>query len=258
MESLAGFVEIGQDAAAVIEAGRTDVVGVYTGSIQTCMIAAFECKNGLVVVHDSGQLLFTDISALVAKHGRCRRLTAIYPTASARDHAERLERMKRVAGVSGEGFRKIPVDNDAFEVAFSTSGEHRIYPIGLVNRFTELPEKAIRVSTTELNNFYIKPGSQSLKIDLQFSEGRYNAVRTIDKTLEQILEIVERQPTFFFNNAALLHAAHQLGALVVPSSLCDVVERYNLQGYRWAIVDPQDRARQASVFNEYLAAKHQK
>lgn len=258
MESLAGFVEIGQDAAAVIETGRTDVMGVYTGSIQTCMVVAFECKNSLVVVHDSGQLLFTDISALVAQHGRCRRLTAIYPTANVRDHAERLDRLKRVAGVSGTALRKIPVDQVAFEVAFSTSGEYEVSPNGAARGFIDLPEKTIRVSTTELNNFYIKPGSQSLKIDLQFSEGRYNAVRTIDKTPEQILEIVERQPTFFFNNAALLHAAHQLGALVVPSSLCDLVEHYNLQGYRWAIVDPQDRARQARVFNEYLAAKHQK
>lgn len=257
MESLAGFVEIGQDAAAVIEVGRTDVVGVFTDSIQTCMVVAFECKNGLVVVHDSGQLLFTDISALVARYGRCRRLTAIYPRASTSDHADRIDRLKRIAGVSGPSLRKIPVDQGAFAVAFATSGEHRVYPNGLAKRFTELPEKAIRVSTTELNNFYIKPGSQSLKLDLQFSDGQHNAIRTLDKTIEQILDIVEQQPKFFFNNAALLHAAHQLGILVLPSSLYEVVERHSLQRYRWAVVEPQDHARQAIVFAEYLAAQRQ-
>lgn len=55
MESLQEYVEMGQDAAAVIEAGGT-AKAVYTGAIQTCMVMAFECRNALIVLHDSVNL----------------------------------------------------------------------------------------------------------------------------------------------------------------------------------------------------------
>lgn len=255
METLAGFIEIGQDAAAVIESGRTDVLGVFTGGIQTCMVTAFECQSGLVVVHDSAQLRFTDIAALLAKYGRCLRLTAVYPRSCLSEHADRLERLKRVTGLSGTRLRKVPVDSAAFALAFSTDGELRVFAHGSVSTDNPLPEKAVRTSITELNNFFIKPGSQSLALDVQFCEGSYNPIRALDKTPEQIMAIVAEQPRFFFNNAALLHAAHQLGVLVAPE-MVDVVERYNLQRFRGEPVGPSDMARQASVFAEYLSAQN--
>lgn len=254
MELITGFVEIGQDAAAVIETGRPDIGGVFTGGIQTCMVTAFECQDALVVVHDSAQLVFSDISALVGRYGRCRRLTAIYPRSSYNIHMERLDRLKRIVGASGNRFQKMPVDSNGFALSFSVAGELEIFSHGSIAAAVPLPEKPIRTSITELNNFFITPGSQSLKLDIQFSEGKYNPVRELDKTLAQILKLVELQPKFFFNNAALLYAAHQLHILDLPAAMVDVVERHKLQRFRTEVVQPHQLAQQESVFEEYLSA----
>lgn len=139
-------------------------------------------------------------------------------------------------------------------MAFSVSGELRIFAHGMAGASTPLPDKSVRTSITELNNFFITPGSQSLTLDIQFCEGNYGPIRSLEKTPEQILKIVEEQPGFFFNNVALLHAAHQLGVLEVPDAMVDVVERYSLQRYRADVVEPLNMAQQASVFADYLRA----
>lgn len=254
MEELVGFIEIGQDAAAVIEAGQSGVLGVYTPNLQTCMVIAAECQNALVVVHDSGQLAFADISALIGKYGRCRRLTAIYPAGSD-IHAERLAGLKRVTKVSGTAFRKELVNMSNFAVTFGVTGAYQVIGNGIAFGFKALPDRATRVSVTELNNFFLKPNSKSLKLDLQFSEGSFNPERAPDKTQEQMLAIMEKQPKFFFNNAALVYAAHQIGILELPEALVELVEEHQLQRFRADVVRPSENPRQAEVFALFMASR---
>lgn len=255
MEILQGFIEIGQDAAAVVESGNPEVVGVFTDSIQTCLIAAFECQQGLVVVHDSAQLQFSEISNLVASQGRCKKLTVIYPSHNLTQHAERIERLKRITGVSGSRFIKVSVPYEGYAVKYSPVEGAQVYPHGSVATSVPLPSKAIRTSIAEINNFFIEPNSKSLVLDVQYSDGRYNEVASIQKSEDQLLAIVERQPKFFFNNAALLHAAHQLNLLSIPASLIDRVERNGLAVYRTHGVPDHDRARQSSLYDEFMASR---
>lgn len=251
MDALDGFFEIGQDAAGVVEAGRTGVAGIYTAGIMTCLVVAFECQNGLIVVHDSGQLLFTDISALVSRYGKCRRMTAVFPSNKTHDYSDRVSRLQRVTGVKGSGLRKVPIGIPTYAVAISTNGELGVCPHGEARGYTPLHERSYRVSVTELNNFFLRRGSQTLRVDLQFSSGEYNPVRGLDKAPGEIIKIVLGEPKYFFNNAALLYAAHRMGVMEAPAALIDIVESNMLQRFRGDLVKPQEAAMQQVLFSEF-------
>lgn len=255
MDELHGFFEIGQDAAGVVESGRTDVVGIYTGGIMTCLVLAFECQSGLVVVHDSGQLLFSDISALISRYGKCRRMTAVFPSNKVHGYRDRVSRLQRVVGVKSSALQKVPVDTPVYAVAISATGELGVCPHGEAQGYTPLHERSYRVSVTELNNFFLKRGSQTLKIDLQFSNGKYNPIRGLDKTPGEIVKIVLGEPKYFFNNAALLYAAHQLGVMGAPPALVNIVERNNLQRFRGDLVQPHEVSTQALLFSEFCKSQ---
>lgn len=73
-----------------------------------------------------------------------------------------------------------------YAVIFATSGDYRVIPNGLAHRFEPLPDKAIRASITELNNFFIVPKSRSLRLDVQYFGGVYsNTALTPDVTCER-------------------------------------------------------------------------
>lgn len=253
MHSYTGFIEIGQDAAAVIESGSTSTRGVYTGNIQTCMISAFECDDALIVIHDSAQLAFSEITSLIGRYGRCRRLTAIYPAAGT-IHADRLNRLKLVTGVKGTKFRKHPIQTRNSEVAFSVNGDYNVLPNGEASGYTELPEKEIRTSVTELNNFFSEVNSKSMVVDVQYAAGSYNPCRGTDKSIEQMLDITSKQPKFFFHNAAFIYAAHKLGIVSAPAYLVELVENLGIQRYRGMAVTDDDYQVQASAYKQYCSA----
>lgn len=255
MHILQGFVEIGQDAAAVIEWGTPGVVGVFTDSIQTCMVAAFECANGFVVVHDSAQLQFSEISGLIGNLGRCKKMAIAVPTDSQSQHAERVNRLKTLTGATGKNFTKLVVPSSRYAVSYSPEEGLNVHVHGSTAAALPLPEKRNRTSVAEINNFFIKPNSKSLLVDVQFSEGQYNKVKAIQKTIDQLLEIVSEQPEYFFNNAALLHTANALGLLPVPSFLVEIVERNALQAYRTNVVPSHDLQRQRVLYNEFISSR---
>lgn len=255
MHVLQGFVEIGQDAAAVIEGDTPGVVGVFTDSIQTCMVAAFECTNGFVVVHDSAQLQFSEISGLIGSMGRCKKLAIAVPIDSQSLHAERINRLKTLTGATGKNFIKLVVSSSVYAVSYSPEEGLEVHAHGSTAASLPLPEKQDRISVAEINNFFIKPNSKSLLVDVQFSGGKFNKVKPIQKTIDQLLEIVSEQPNYFFNNAAFLHAANALDLLSVPSFLVEIVERNALQAYRTNVVPGHDLQRQKVLYNEFISSR---
>ncbi|EIY2515463.1 hypothetical protein OE494_29410 [Pseudomonas aeruginosa] len=255
MYVLQGFVEIGQDAAAVVDTGTPGVVGVFTDSIQTCMIAAVECDKGFVVIHDSAQLQLPGIAALITTMGRCKKLSVVVPAGSQDQHSERITRLKRITGVAAKNFTKLTVPSFGYAVSYTTDGGMEVHAHGATAASLPLPEKGIRTSIAEINNFFIKSNSQSLAVDVQFSDGRYNAVKPIQKTVEQLMKVLSEQPKYFFNNAALLYAANDLGLLVLPSDLVRFVEDNALQPYRTSVVPAHDQQRQAMLFNKFVSSR---
>jgi hypothetical protein len=254
LRSLQGFIEIGQDAAAVIEKDNTDVLGVFTGGVQTCMVFSFECKRGLVVIHDSGQLKLEDMAGIVQSQGLCRRITTYCQQDTEDGHIRRLRQLTRVLRVKDKNIQPYMIPH-SFELAVSVSGNGEAGIFGQFEGYQALPDKLIRHSITELNNFFLAENSQSLRLDLQHAGGRYRKIRPLDKTVNQMLAIVRNQPDFFFNNLALLHAAHQVGVLSLPEGVAQLVDNHGLQIYRGNVVEKHRHGFQRELFDGYLESR---
>jgi hypothetical protein len=254
LRSLQGFIEIGQDAAAVIEKENTDVLGVFTGGVQTCMVFGFECKRGLVIVHDSGQLKLEDVTGIVQSQGLCRRLTTYCKQGTEDGHISRLRQLIRILRVKDKNVQPYMIPH-AFELAISVSGNGEVGTFGQSEGYQALPDKPVRHSITELNNFFLARDSQSLRLDLQYAGGRYRKIRLLDKTVNQMLAVVRDQPDFFFNNLALLHAAHQVGVLSLPEGVAQLVDDHGLQRYRTNVVEAHRQNLQHELFEGYLESR---
>lgn len=254
---LNGFVEIGQDAAAVVEVDQLGVAGVYTGSIQTCLVMIFLCDRGYVVVHDSGQLVLSDITDLVGRYGHCHHMVVVHPASASRNDAERCLEVEKALGVREEDLRYLPCALPAYAVAYGDDGGLHVMESGVAAGYTPLPDKPVRASITELNNAFSELGAAKLRLDVQFSEGEYNTPRGLDKTQGEILELVLEQPKHFYLNAAFLYSAHKLGVFEAPPELIQLVESKGLARYRTELVPPEMAAAQAEDF-EWYAASQQK
>jgi hypothetical protein len=254
LRSLQGFIEVGQDAAAVIEKENTDVLGVFTGGVQTCMVFSFECKRGLVVVHDSGQLKLEDVAGIVQSQGLCRRLTTYCKQDTEDGHIPRLRQLIRILRVKDKNIQPYMIPH-AFELAISVSGHGEVGICGQFESYQALPDKPVRHSITELNNFFLAKNSQSLRLDIQYAGGRYRKIRPLDKTVNQMLAVVRNQPDFFFNNLALLHAANQVGVLSVPEGVVQLVDDHGLQMYRSSVVEAHRQDFQRELFDGYLESR---
>lgn len=252
---LNGFVEIGQDAAAVVEVDQLGVAGVYTGSIQTCLVLIFLCDRGYVVVHDSGQLVLSDITDLVSRYGHCQQMVVVHPAGASRNDAERCLQIEKALGVREEDLRYLPCSLPVYAVAYDDDGCLHVMESGAAAGYTPLPDKPVRASITELNNAFSELGAAKLRLDVQFSEGKYNAPRGLDKTQGEILELVLVQQKFFYHNAAFLYSAHKLGVFEAPPELIQLVESKGLERFRTEEVPPEMAAAQAEDFKWYAASQ---
>ncbi len=252
---LNGFAEIGQDAAAVVEVDQLGVAGVYTGSIQTCLVMIFLCDRGYVVVHDSGQLVLSDITDLVRRYGHCHQMVVVHPANASRNDDERCLEIERALGVREEDLRYLPCDLPVYAVAYGDDGSLHVMESGAAAGFTPLPDKPVRASITELNNAFSELGAAKLRLDVQFSEGKYNTLRDLDKTQGQILELVLEQPKFFYLNAAFLYSAHTLGVFDAPPELIQLVESKGLARFRFEEVPELMHAAQEDDFKWYAASQ---
>jgi hypothetical protein len=252
MESLQGFVQIGKDAAGIIETKSTDALGLYTGNVQACVVFVCECSSGLIMIHDSGQLEFGELCALIERHGACNQISAFYVAEWFRFHEQRLSQIKQLMHVRDPKFRRVSAPTGGFSVAYGTSGIFRVYRQGEASGYVHMIEEKKRISIAELNNFFLEPNARNLKLDVQFCEGSYAPIRSLDKTPIQMLEIMESQPNFFFNNVALLYAAHELGILQLPESIINIVKVHRLQRFRFEEVPFRYRLVQSVIFNKFM------
>ncbi|MCP4969744.1 MAG: hypothetical protein GY932_03990 [Arcobacter sp.] len=234
------YIEITQDSIGVIELTNKSVDGFFTGGIQTCLIMVFKSENATILVHDSGQLCITNIIDLLSKYGEINSVTVAYgPHFHAKHNYERLHTILSNINLLGT-VSKIESNLITFAFIYHLDGKAKCVKDQYSGLIIPIPDKALRMSCIELNNFFLEPDSQKLKPSLQYCNGAYQSEFGLDYNLDEMLEILKRQPDFFFTNLAFLEKAHDLNLLNLPKQLLEVAQRNKVSRFMFKTMNDVD------------------
>lgn len=213
---LKNYIEITQDAAAFCSS-TGNISGVFTGGVETCIIWVVRYGNGFLMVHDSGQLLLTEIVALIKSYGKPLAIAIHYGL-----HYSENTHKSRVNKVCNQlGYASLPMmlhsEMASFGVLQENDGGYEYYrskikPRGLV----PLPDCENRIKIVNFNNFFLEPSSQSLKIDLQYDGESYLNNTYPLHSVESVLSDIESQPKHFYNNLMVLFPIIKMDIVQFP------------------------------------------
>ncbi len=247
------MVEITQDSAGVIEYGSSEFDGFFTGGIQSCLIAVYECDNACILVHDSGQLKIGDITKLIKKHGDIKRVTIAFgPELNRRHHQIRLDKILSNLNYSVKNVEVLERDKSNFAFLFPIDGSASTIENVRPESVQPIPNKDKRMSMIELNNFFLEPNSQKLGLEIQFSKGKYNPPRGLDLSLKEMLKIVKSQPSFFFANLAFLEKAHKAEIISLPKELLEIAKKFNVEEFMYRHLLSEEICQQNVEFRKFV------
>ncbi len=246
--SFEGYVEVGQDAAAIIER-KGDAEGIFTDKIGPCLIEIFLCVNATILVHDSGQLRISQIEKLIKRYGTIRQVIFVRSNDYDGRHDERMNNLIKAAGAKNRVMisKLVP-----FAVACSKDGAVRILPNSMPEGVKWLPNSAQRQATCEVNNLFIEKNAQNLALDIQYVNGEFCPPRSIDRSLPELLDMVKNQPRFFFMNLAVLGEAQDLGLLKLPEYLLALYKRHNVGRFRLSPLTSEEQSVESEEYKAYI------
>lgn len=207
------------------------------------------------MVHDSAQLKLLNITTLIKSYGTVRKLIIVQGLEADTKHGQRLAEIIRIAGVSGKQLICHNTPETTFAVRCNLIGEFDVIDNRIPLKVVRIPDIKKRQAVCEVNNFFLTPNSQSLRLDIQYINGQYAPVRALDKSESELLKTVEEQPDFFFQNLAFLSEAHDHGLLVLSPEFLSLVETYDLKRLRTSLPNNQDKATQLVEHKHYLSNK---
>lgn len=255
MLSFDRLIEIGQDAAGVIEVGSSKAKGFFTADVESCVVSIYVCKHATIMVHDSGQLKMEHVTTLIKNYGAVRKLIIVHGRKADGRHNPRLKEIICVAGVSDSQLVHCPIQAGVFAVRCNFVGEFDVIGNSIPLEAARIPERQKRQAACEVNNFFLEPRAQTLQLDIQYREGSYAPVRALDKPLSELLKTVEKQSEYFFQNVAVLNEAHNQGLLILPTELLNLVDRYHLERFRTTTLGAKDREIQFVEHLRYVSNK---
>jgi len=199
------YIEITQDAAAFCSFSNS-LKGIYTDGVETCIIWIVRYDHGILMIHDSGQLLLSEMATLIKKYGEPQGIGIHHGfNYSDRRHKLRIENLCQQIGCANPPLM-LNSEMNSFSVLQERDGgfvysQPKIKPPGLI----PLPDHEKRINIVNFNNFFLEPSSQSLSIDLQHDGNSYLNNTTPLHSVKTVLDAVESQPTHFYNNLLVLH-----------------------------------------------------
>jgi hypothetical protein len=168
------FIEISQDGAGLSLSTDASQVGFYTEAVATCIVYAFVGENGLLAVHDSGQLSLQSFRTHLCKIGRVRRVICAQNKSLERSIQTKAhqERRKRLLNIMQFKNKVEKVDIPFGAIFFTSEGFSLNESISCVMR---IPDRERRLMINTLNNLFSPKNSQSLPIDVQYKDGSYTS-----------------------------------------------------------------------------------
>lgn len=247
------FIEITQDSAGAIEKENKEFVGFHTGGIQSCLVTVHECEKAHILVHDSGQLKISDICKLIKGYGNVQKVTATFgPSLNSEHHQRRFNEILENIGYGDKNVDVLKSPMATFSFQYPLNGEAKISPDTTPDYVEKIPDKDKRISIIEINNFFLKPNSQKLGLDIQFINGSYQLPKGLDHSVNDLLEIVKEQPDFFFPNLAFLEKAHGIGLLKIPEKLLKTAKERRVSQFMYRVMSSEEFKQQKTEFQKFI------
>lgn len=201
-ENYAGkCIEITQDAAGFCLYDG-NITGIFTQDIESCVVIIVNYELGFLMIHDSGQLEIQCVIELVKNYGRIIKVEAIYGT-SVDPGLRNLQknRIKKIFKTFNTNIEPSLIDQEKFGLLKELKKGVLILPPGKKpSNLLSLPNQELRNDIIKFNNFFIKPNSQSLIVDLQFDGYEYSENTTIIHNVKYVLRTIYEQHEHFINN----------------------------------------------------------
>lgn len=182
-------VEVAQDGAAVVN--ESSALGIYTRSIATCVAYVFYGRDGIALIHDTGQLAIPSMVEVARKCGLLNKTFLVYnPLKESKNqkssHRDRLARIRGALNLKTAPTKVPTTSGDAY---FLRNGTYDTTLSSLSESLSMIPNRDQRLCINELNNLFAPRNGQSLPVDLQFLDGEY---RPLPSLLWRIEDMISR------------------------------------------------------------------
>lgn len=168
------FVEITQDGAALLQAKVDDYAGVFTSDVETCVVRAFYGAEGLVVIHDTGQLSIVSIENLLRNIGEISACHIAHQEkyAGSPQYSEHQKRTKELQEICKTNEAPNYLNIPSGQVYFRLDG-HLQSGFSATDITIAPPDVVDRKMINIINNLFSPGNSQSIPLDIQFKDGNF-------------------------------------------------------------------------------------
>ncbi|MNR96736.1 hypothetical protein D3C72_278950 [compost metagenome] len=180
------YVEITQDGAGLVLAKDAETMGLYTKDVESCAVYAMWGSEGILMIHDTAQIKIEDISALVRKIGKVKRILFAVnkrlENHSRKTHNEKRQKLSNITKVKKMEIVDLPsgmlsIDHLGFEI---TKPNYEIY---------SFPNKEKRLKIMFYNNLFSPTNSQLVNVDFQFDGTSFTDLPKLQKNIEEMRKI---------------------------------------------------------------------
>lgn len=245
------FIGITQGGCGIISHEAAE--GLFTGGLESCLAIAYECENGCVLFHDSGQLRVSEVCELVKGLGEVRRIHAAFGMhVNGELHQSRLDKIISALDYAGS-VEVLQVNRSRFSVCYTESHGLKLADAldeeGVVWPENSRKREAINI----LRDLFIEPGSQQLGIDVQYSGGMFTGTPALNPPLHEILEMVACQKDFFLLNLKALHKFALEGEIALPVWLMNFYDEFDIESLDIRTASAGEVDVERNIFEEYKA-----
>lgn len=179
------YIEFSQDGAGLALIKDSSEIGFYTEDVMTCAVYGFFGGNGILVVHDSGQLALQSFRTQIELIGPVHRVIYAQNKSQSwlrqnKEHQKRRNRLLNIINFK-KNVEKIDIPNG--KIFLTNEG---VDFNGTKDKITPIPDRDRRLMINKLNNYFSPKNSQSLPIDIQYVNGKYTKNPDILLSLEKM------------------------------------------------------------------------
>ncbi|AHG72528.1 hypothetical protein X781_3790 [Mannheimia sp. USDA-ARS-USMARC-1261] len=200
------LVEITQDAACVLDI--EDDVGFFTENIESCVVYIIRTDSSWIAIHDSGQLNINNLSQFILEYGKVKELKVLYGNQRIDSFHRRHNKLLRKLKYKNRVDEK-KIISDQFNIYFTFNGNKSLLSYQNSEEFflEHLPERDKRHAIIKLNNAFIKLRSESLNVDVQYSNREFQFNTELLFSNDYILQRAEQELEHLIINISIINEA---------------------------------------------------